>query len=280
MRIPVFILAVAVTAFAVTHQEIITADKPVAYWQFDDSLDCCAQEAGFQHELKAERSEHVSLSESGPRGPKFPGFEDSNLAADFTSAGGPAFMRVKDPGARSVFDFAKGETLTAEAWVRCDGLKDGQQVYIVGKGSWAMRLRGGRAEGKPVAAVGFLFRDEKNAGEESWHRWTSAHGFTPGEEWHHVAVTYTFGKPDSAKAWINGTEVGGVWDMGGATELGPIQDDDDVWIGSGMGGKEDVQFPGRIDELAIYRTALSTEKMAARARRTGPPPALTRIAHR
>ena len=286
MRKFALIFAVSATAFAATHQELITADKPVAYWQFDDSLDCCAQEATFQHELKAERSEHISLSESGPRGPKFPGFEDSNLAADFTSAGGPAFMRVTDPGTRSVFDFAKGETLTAEAWVRCDGLKDGQHVYIVGKGrtvanginqSWAMRLRGGRADGKPVAAVGFLFRDEKNAGEESWHRWTSTRGFAPGEEWNHVAVTYTFGKPDSARAWINGSEVGGVWDMGGATELGPIQDDDEVWIGGGMGGKEDVQFPGRIDELAIYRTALGSEKMVARARRTGPPPPLVTV---
>lgn len=286
LRSSFFILAASAASFAATHQELILAGKPVAYWQFDDALDCCAQEATFQQELKAERSEHISLSESGPRGPKFPGFEDSNLAADFTSAGGPAFMRVKDPGARSVFDFAKGETLTAEAWVRCDGLKDGQHVYIVGKGrtvasgtnqSWAMRLRGGRADGKPVAAVGFLFRDEKNAGEDSWHRWTSTRGFTPGEEWHHVAVTYTFGKPDSAKAWINGTEVGGAWDMGGATELGPIQDDDEVWIGSGMGGKEDVQFPGRIDELAIYRTALSAEKMTARARRTGAQPALITI---
>ena len=283
MRIPVFILAVSATALAATHQELIKADKPVAYWRFDDSLDCCAQEAAFQHELKAVREEAVSLVEAGPRAPMFPGFDESNLAADFTSAEGPAFMRVKDAG---VFDFAKGETFTAEAWVRCDGLKDGQQVYVVGKGrtkdgatnqSWAMRLRGGRTEGKPVAAVGFLFRDEKNAGEESWHRWTSTQGFTPGEQWQHVAVSYTFGKPTSARAWINGTEIEGVWDMGGATELGPIQDDAEVWIGGSMGGKADAQFPGRIDELAIYRTALTTEKMRERARREGALPPLTAV---
>ncbi len=282
-RIPFFVLAISATALAATHQEITTADSPAAYWRFDDALDCCAQEAAFRHELKAEKTDVVSFVEPGPRAPKFPGFDAHNMAADFTAAGGPAFMRVKDPGAKSALDFAKGDTITVEAWVRCEGLKDGQHVYIAGKGrsaagstnqNWALRLRGGRADGKPVACVSFLFRDEKNEGEGSWHRWTSARGFTPGEEWHHVAASYTFGKPDSAKTWINGIEIEGTWGMGGPTELGPLQDDDDLWIGGSMGGLADAQFPGRIDELAIYRTALSTEKMQLRARRGEPRPAL------
>ena len=282
-RLPILTLAFSACALAATHQELITADSPVAYWRFDDSLDCCAQEAAFRHELKAEKTEAVSFVDPGPRAPKFPGFDAHNLAADFMAAGGPAFMRVKDPGAKSAFDFAKGDTITVEAWVRCEGMKDGQHVYIVGKGrtaagsnnqNWALRLRGGRADGKAVACVSFLFRDEKNQGEGSWHPWTSSRGFTPGEDWHHVAATYTFGKPDSAKTWINGIEVEGTWEMGGPTELGPVQHDDELWIGGSMGGLADAQFPGRIDELAIYRKALSTEKIKLRARREGPPPAL------
>ena len=282
-RLPILTLAFSACALAATHQELITADSPVAYWRFDDSLDCCAQEAAFRHELKAEKTEAVSFVDPGPRAPKFPGFDAHNLAADFMAAGGAAFMRVKDPGAKSAFDFAKGDTITVEAWVRCEGMKDGQHVYIVGKGrtaagsnnqNWALRLRGGRADGKAVACVSFLFRDEKNQGEGSWHPWTSTRGFTPGEDWHHVAATYTFGKPDSAKTWINGIEVEGTWEMGGPTELGPVQHDDELWIGGSMGGLADAQFPGRIDELAIYRKALSTEKIKLRARREGTPPAL------
>ncbi len=282
-RLPILTLAFSAYALAATHQEMITADSPVAFWRFDDALDCCAQEAAFRHELKAEKTDVVSFVEPGPRGPKFPAFDAHNMAADFTATGGSAFMRVKDPGAKSALDFAKGDTITVEAWVRCEGLKEGQHVYVAGKGrtvggstnqNWALRLRGGRADGKPVACVSFLFRDEKNEGEGSWHRWTSARGFRPGEEWHHVAASYTFGKPDSAKTWINGIEVEGTWGMGGPTELGPLQDNDELWIGGSMGGLADAQFPGRIDELAIYRTALSAEKMQLRARREGTLPAL------
>ena len=204
VRFFIYSLSLSAAAFA-AHQELIKADAPVAYWRFDDSLDCCAQEAAFQHGLKAERTDVVSLVEPGPRGPKFPGFDAHNLAADFTAAGGPAFLRVKDSGAKSVFDFGKGDTVTAEAWVRCDGVKGDDNVYVVGKGrtkagstnqNWALRLRGARVDGKPVACVSFLFRDEKDAGEGSWHRWTSTRGFTPGEEWQHIATSYTFGKPD------------------------------------------------------------------------------------
>ena len=159
-RIPILTLAFSVCTFGATHPENITADAPAAYWRFDDSLDCCAQEAAFRHDLKAEKTDVVSFVEPGPRAPKFPGFDAHNMAADFTAAGGPAFMRVKDPGAKSALDFAKGDTITVEAWVRCEGLKDGQHVYIAGKGrsaagstnqNWALRLRGGRADGKPVA---------------------------------------------------------------------------------------------------------------------------------
>ena len=281
---PFVLVSLASSALAATHQELITADKPVAYWRFDDALDCCAQEAAFQQELKAEKTDVVSFVEPGPRSPKFPGFDAYNLAADFTGAGGPAFLRVKDPGAASIFDFGKGDTFFAEAWVQCDGLGDGQNVYIAGKGrtanaaatnqNWAFRLTGARNGGKPVACVSFLFRDEKNAGEGSWHRWISAKGFAPGPGWHHVAMAYKFGDPTSAKAWINGAEVPGKWDMGGPSELGPVQDDDDVWIGGSMGGASGVQFSGRIDELAIYRTALTAQQIKARAARTDAAPEL------
>jgi len=39
---------------------------------------------------------------------------------------------------------------------------------------------------------------------DDWHRWTSDDGFEPGSGWHHVAVTYTFGKPESLRGWLYG----------------------------------------------------------------------------
>ena len=266
--IPLFFIATTATVFAATHQELITADNPVAYWRFDDALDCCAQDAAFQHELKAVKSDAISFAEPGPRAPGFPGFDAHNVSADFTGAGGPSFLRVKDPGAHSVLDFTKGDTFSAEAWVQCDGLRDGQDVIVAAKGAattenWALRLLGARVDGAPVARVAFSFHDQQT------RRWSSSKGFMPGEGWQHIAVTYTFGKPDSAKAWINGVEVEGKWNDAGTSEHGPAHNNEDVWIGGATNSAPENQFPGRLDELAIFRAHFTTEKVKARARREG-----------
>jgi hypothetical protein len=191
----------------------------------------------------------------------------------------------------SVFDFAGGQAITVEAWVRCQHLADGQNVYVIGKGrtgnpgtaannqNWALRLRGMKGATGPVACASFLFHDDVSAGEQGWHRFTSTRGFSPGKEWHHVAATYTFGKPDSAKLYINGAEIPGTWDMGGATTAAPIVDDDEVWIGGSMGGKAEAQFPGQIDEVAIYRVVLGDDRMKLHALRDGAAPALTEVAN-
>ena len=47
----------------------------------------------------------------------------------------------------------------------------------------------------------------KEDAEKNWHRWTATDGFLPGSGWHHVAVTYTFGKGASVKGYLDGVEV-------------------------------------------------------------------------
>src|SRR5260221_243874 len=137
--------------------------------------------------------------------------------------------------------------------------------------NWGLRLR----EADGTARVSFVFRDERDAtskGEEFWHRWTSSTGFLPGEGWHYVAVSYTFGEADSARGWVDGAEVKGDWDMGGQTELGPWADGDEVWIGTSMGGAAGSSFRGRIDEVAIYRTELDQRPVEARWQTSAPKP--------
>ena len=51
--------------------------------------------------------------------------------------------------------------------------------------------------------------------------------------WHHVAVTYTYGKPKEHQGFIDGRETDGTWDMGGATDRAPVTDGDAVVIGNG-----------------------------------------------
>ena len=54
-------------------------------------------------------------------------------------------------------------------------------------------------------------------------------------------------------------------------------DDDELWIGSALAMNAGNSFHGAIDELAIYRTALSAERIAARWRVLEPKPYITTI---
>ena len=186
----------------------------------------------------------------------------------------PGSLRYDDPGANSPLDFVAGDRITIEAWVNPTKIGSGQKIYIVGKGrtgnkgfpadnhNWSLRLTG--KDGS--CRVSFLFRDADNRRgvQDDWHDWTSDAGFSPGSGWHYVAVSYEFGKGDSIRGYVDGKATKGTWDYGGKTDEAPVVDDDQVWIGSGNGGNAGNSFIGGIDEVAIYRTALTAKQIAAR----------------
>lgn len=259
---------------------LVHADKPVAYWRFEQgSLASVAEESPA---LAGTIAGGVKLRQAGPRQAKYPHFDAANEAAQFDGKG--SRVRIADPGTDSPLDFAAGDSLTLEAWVHPSKLG---QMYIVGKGrtgnagvaadnqNYALRL----LDQNGSLCVNFLFRDEANrrGAKESWHRWTSNRGFGANSGWHHVAVTYTFGQADSLRGYIDGKAVDGKWDYGGKTAAGPVVDNDEVWIGAGMGGATGNSFQGSIDEVAIYRTALSAERLAARYRAILPKPYITNV---
>ncbi len=213
----------------------------------------------------------VTFDAAGPRPAKFPRFKADNLAAKFS---GGSSIRFADPGENSLFDVGLGDSITLEAWVAPAKIGNGQNMYIVGKGrtknegvadenqNYALRLVGDSGQ----ACVNFLFRNAKNRkGErDDFHRWTTNDGFKADGSWHHIAVTYTFGKGDSIKGYIDGKPLAGKWDYGGATDDGPVVDNDEVWIGSSMGANPGSSFEGLLDEIALHRESLSAEKIAAR----------------
>jgi len=178
-----------------------------------------------------------ALKQAGPRRPDYPRFDTQNIATKFDGKG--ARLEIKDPGEHSLFDFQNGDALTVEAWVKPDGLRKGENATIIGKGrtdpkaanpsnqNWALRLR----VLYDTACLNFLFASPADKGVK-WHRWTTPTGFPNDGRWHHVAVRYEFGKPESIRGWIDGKEIKGSWDMDGATTEGPIVDDAPVWIGS------------------------------------------------
>jgi hypothetical protein len=210
---------------------------------------------------------------SGPAAPRFPRMGSENPAGTFAAG---SYQRLENSADR--LRIGQGKPITIEAWVRPTLLGDESNRYIVGKGrtgadssdqNWALRLRGegGRAK------ASFLFRSADGETPGNWHRWTSDDGFPVDGSWHHVAVSYVFGEPDSVRGYIDGRPLVGTWDMGGPTSAAPVVDAGEIWIGSALGGSAGNTFVGDLDEIAVYETALSAERIASRFEERVPDPA-------
>ncbi|MBA2115275.1 DUF1553 domain-containing protein [Bremerella alba] len=256
-------LSLAMACLGVTVQ----ASEPAVMWDF-----------GTEEETPLIAHGGVHRDVPGPRPPAYPDFDATNTAVKFDGRG--AYFSYDDPGHLSPFDFTNGDPITIEAWVNARDLKEGENLYIVGKGrtgnpgfapdnqNWALRLRG--VKGK--ACLSFLFATPSKGSGSPWHRWTTSDGFIPRTGWHHVAVTYEFGKPESIEGWIDGKQLPGVWDMGGPTTVAPVVDDDSVWIGSSMRGNASSSFRGYLDAVAVHRIALDANTLKARFSRVGEAP--------
>jgi len=264
-----------------SYQELILSDAPVAYWNFTAGES--ANELSASMLWKSEAQGQPKFEQAGPSNQQSPLMPEKN---DSLLLDGDSYLVIDDPGDDSPFDFANGDTISLEAWVDCTRIGSGANVYIIGKGrtgnkdfaannqNWALRLQ----ENGGSARISFLFRDERNRGNDSsdWHRWMSNAGVGAKTGWHHIAVTYTFGKPEEIKGWVDGYPTDGTWDMGKETKVAPLVDNDQIWIGSALGGSRSNSFAGKLDEIAIYRTPLTDEKIELRC---PPKPAAREIAN-
>lgn len=217
----------------------------------------------------------LQRDQAGPRPPAFPDFPSNNTAVRLGDNVG--YLAFADPGTNSDFDFNNGDEITIEAWIKLTPDIHGSPIYIVGKGrtgnprfikdnqNWALRLQ----KFDDQVRLSFLFATEPSSNGSHWHRWTSTQAFPVFPAWHHVAISYRFGSPESIRGWIDGQASGGTWDMGGPTADPPIVDDDEIWIGSANHGN---RFVGLVDEVAIHRGRLSDEELASRYNRVGEVP--------
>ena len=235
------LLLVPVVAFA---DDVPDSLKRVSHWTFDELP-------------KGKIKGTIVVTGSDLVSPMFPDFAKQNSALSIKSR---SYLKLDD-STDGKFDFNNGDAITAEAWVNLNSLS--QQAYIISKGrtetsgpksidqNWAFRIRNLKGQG----CVNFLFRsqkDDSNSGD--WHRWTTNSGFVVGDGWHHVAVSYKFGKPDSIRGFIDGKQIKGKWDMGGPTKRPPESTRSPVWIGSAMAGNAGNSFDGQMDNLAVYRS--------------------------
>jgi hypothetical protein len=215
----------------------------------------------------------VVFGEAGPRPPRVTSFKGSNAAALF--GGGASYLKVVSTTPRfDEFQFTAGDSITLEAWVNLFAIGESQQVYLIGKGrtgrkgfvadnqNWSLRLSGRDGRARP----GFFFRSgaDQQSGEKLLHRWNADTGFEPASGWHHVAISYTFGEPESLRGYVDGRAVAGTWDLGGATTAAPVTDDDEIWLGASQGGNDASSFVGLLDNVAIHRRLLPSDRIAAR----------------
>lgn len=263
----VFTLLLMIGGFAV-------AEEPVLEWRFDGRSQPGAWLGQF------------GTPASGPRPPKYPGFETDNMAMSFSGHEGAILIKDHERGGFSNVRFGKGETFGFETWVKFRSIGSGQIVYIVGKGrhikhgedfrddnqNYSVRFQGTGGG----ARFGLLFTSQHpESKERAWHRWWSMSS-VPITGWHHIALQFTFGKADSLRAWIDGKPVTGQWSEGGPTDLPPVQDADDLVIGTGYARSKESSFQGWLDNLAIYRSGFDPELIAGRYQYVPPPPPVTR----
>ncbi len=260
----------------------VSRDKPVAWWRFNTTSSPFVSRGSAQ--LPARATKSVEAGIPGPRPRFYPLFDSANLSVGLS---GSDHLVISDPGENSPLDFTNGDAITLEAWVQLKQISADQNIYVVGKGrtnnpgqksenqNWALRLTGRQG----TARVSFLFRnaDNRQGVRNDFHRWIADVGFSSGDAWHHVAVTYVFGKPDSLRGYLDGEPIAGTWDLGGKTTKPPVVDNDEVWIGSTLGGNPGTTLSGRIDEVAIYRAALAPGRLATHFKSTRPDPRLARI---
>lgn len=233
------------------------APPPTAQWLFDSTDNL----PGIVHG-------QLDVVRGGLNSPRYPGFRTNNTVLQLKA---PAWMSIADNEDETRWDFENGDAVTFEAWVRIDKL--GNNMSIVSKGrtgtsgptstnqNWAFRLR--HIKGK--CCVNFLFRSRTTEDHKSdWHRWTSKSGFSAGHRWHHIAISYEFGTPDSICGFIDGKKVSGAWDMGGATAEPPVVDNDNVLIGSTMAGNADNSLNGALDNLTIHRRIVPADQLKSR----------------
>ncbi len=248
--------------------------QPIVEWRFDDES------------LSGSWWGKAGTPAAGPQPPQYPGFATNNTAMSFAGHQGAIVVQDHQRGGATNVRFGAGETFAVETWVKFSTIGSGQIAYLLGKGrhpkhgedfpdnnqNYSIRFQGTQAG----AQVGLLFTSEHpQTKQRAWHRWWSK-DTVPGTGWHHVALQFTFGDGDSLRAWIDGQAVTGTWDESGATDLPPVQDADDLVIGTGFTRGSSSSFHGWLDNLAIYRSGFDADQIAQRYQFVPPPPAVTR----
>lgn len=159
---------------------------------------------------------------------------------------------VADTGAGSLLDFGGGSTLTITGWVKASSFPSSFNTIIQkgwtdgGNANYSVQLTN-------TGRLNFYFYSN------TWNEYRTTNAYFNDLKWHHFAVVYTFGNAASMKVYIDGVLVSGSWVTGKGSNT-PVVNDNQLWIGNSKGNE---RFAGSLDDVRIYRQALTQQQVSA-----------------
>jgi hypothetical protein len=248
----------------VSYPQAVLNSAPMGYWRIGETTSPALDSASApgSPQSGAQNGSYsgflANLGQDGPRptdvvnAQALVGFEATNAAPAFAgnTDGGNDVVTILDPG---VFNFAATRTFTIEAWVNgAAAQEDG--AAIVAKGV------GGGGEQFSLDVVGGRYRFYCWDGGVPNTPFITSATVGPNAAWQHV-VGVLDQPAGRMKIYVNGVEVGS-----GVPRPTIINTTHEVSIGARKGGGSpnyDLNFAGRIDEVAIYNRALSPAEVLA-----------------
>ncbi|HXJ55470.1 MAG TPA: lamin tail domain-containing protein [Verrucomicrobiae bacterium] len=243
----------------VAYPDAVLASGPVGYWRLGESGGIAYNSAVTAGQANGTYSgiAAANLTDAGPRpsdmvgAQSLVGFEGNNPATRFAGNGdgGNDVVTIPDTGN---FNFAGSHRFTLEAWVNAAPTQE-EGAAVIAKGT------GGGGEQFAIDIVGGTYRFYGWDGGSPNAATVVGSSIGPNNTWQYVVAAYD--QPAGRmRLYINGVERGSA-----APRPSLVNNTHDVSIGSRQlgSGAYDLNFDGRIDEVAIYNRALSTNEILA-----------------
>ncbi len=255
--------AFAVVPARAAYVNAVLADSPVGYWRMNETHaggsgligPIYNYATGVPVQEDANRGYYdfgnvpgSMLGAEGPRPPAFPGFDDDNRSPWFDGNNDLVFINSKP-------HYEITGALTLEAWVNPDVL---QTQSIVGKFDTGSNKRSYLLQ---VLSDGKARFFANSTGTSTGSVSIDSTATVPAGQWTHLAATFSpSGDDNFMQVYINGTLRG---ELTAGVPSAIHSNDTAVRMGYHRGSGSNTGFyDGRMDEVAIYNTALTGQQIA------------------